>query len=247
MSTIACVGVGVIGAGWAAAFARAGHTVRLYDADASVLGTAAARIGDILDNLNAGASRAHLSVVDDLAQAINDCDHVQESIVEDLESKRILFARLDSLTTAGTTLGSSTSEFAGSRFMNVERAPERCLVVHPTNPPYLVPLVELCPTESTAPSVINRTETLLRECGLSPVRIHREVAGFVLNRLQAAVIAESLHLVAEGVISAMDLDRVMADGLGRRWAFMGPFLTGHLNAKAGYRQYMRQYGAGYRR
>ena len=117
----------------------------------------------------------------------------------------------------------------------------RCLVGHPVNPPHLVPLVELCGAPWTAPDAIDRARKVYREIGQVPVTVNREIDGFVLNRLQGALLAEAFRLVGEGFISAEDLDRTVKDGLGLRWAFLGPFETIELNAPGGIPDYCARY------
>lgn len=250
---IACIGVGTIGRGWACAFLAAGHRVSLVDTMAEVLREAqdsihrtlailheAGRFGSVTDAM------ARLNITSELGVALTDVSYVQESIVEDVAAKRELFRRLDQLCSAQVVIGSSTSAIPGSAFMGELGISARCIVVHPTNPPYLVPLVELCATPWTAESTVAMVEDLMKQVGQTPVRIRRELTGYALNRLQAAVVGEALHLVAEGFISAQDLDKVMTNGLGFRWAVAGPFLTGHLNAPNGYHDYMTRYGHIYR-
>ena len=106
------------------------------------------------------------------------------------------------------------------------------------NPPYLIPLVELCPAPQTADSVLTTVDALLTDCGMATIRLKKEVSGFLLNRLQAAVLGEAYHLVSEGYCSSADIDRVMTEGLARRWSFIGPLMTGHLNASEGYQQFI---------
>lgn len=254
MTVIACIGTGTIGRAWAIAFARGGCRVRLYDSDPAALRTAQARIADSLADLRAAGLLAHddpvearLEPVADLAQAVAGADHVQESAVEDLQVKRRLFAELDALAPPGAILASSTSAFMTSQFADVPHRPGRCLVAHPFNPPYLIPLVEISGGPSTAAEAVSRTRALFAGIGMSPVVVRKEIEGFLLNRLQAAVVGEALHLVGAGYCSAEDLDRAMVDGLGLRWAFMGPFMTGHLNAGGGYGDYMHRYGDTFRR
>ncbi len=122
----------------------------------------------------------------------------------------------------------------------------RCLVGHPVNPPHLVPLVELCGTPWTSPESIDRARNIYREIGQVPVTINREINGFVLNRLQGALLAEAFRLVGEGYISAEDLDHTVKDGLGLRWSFLGPFETIELNAPGGIPDYCARYTGFYR-
>lgn len=250
---IASIGAGTIGRGWACAFLAAGHDVSLIDTREAALREATDATRRTLGVLQrAGrlpcvqAAMTRLSVTTDLAAGVAGVGYVQESILEEIPAKRDLFVRLDTLCAADVTIGSSTSAIHGSAFMGGLAISPQCLVVHPTNPPYLVPLVELCPTPWTSTATLATAESLMREVGQVPVRIRRELTGYALNRLQAAVVGESLHLVGEGYISAQDLDLVMTAGLGFRWALTGPFMTGHLNAPNGYQDYMTRYGEVYR-
>ena len=151
---------------------------------------------------------------------------------------------MDVLAAPETILGSSCSAIPGSEFLDLPgRA--RCLIAHPVSPPYLVPLVELVPTPWTAPETVEATRRLMDEVGQTAILVHKEIDGFVLNRLQAAVINEAMYLVGEGVVTPDDLDKTMRDGLGLRWSFMGPFETMDLNSDRGFEGYTGQYGASY--
>ncbi|MEM1114587.1 MAG: 3-hydroxyacyl-CoA dehydrogenase [Pseudomonadota bacterium] len=251
---VACIGVGNVGRAWAIAFARGGHRVRLFDTEQTALERSLVQIATSLDDLqsallvdDADAILARIDTCASMEQALTGTDHVQESVIEDIEIKRQLFAEMDALAAPGCVLASSSSEFMSSEFVGDTKNPQRCLVAHPFNPPHLIPLVEICGHPGTDPSVVQRTRELFERIGMSPVVVNREVKAFLLNRLQAAVVGEAMHLVGEGYCSAEDLDRAMSDGLGLRWSFMGPFMTGHLNASGGYREYMRTFGDTYRR
>jgi L-gulonate 3-dehydrogenase len=115
-------------------------------------------------------------------------------------------------------------------------------VAHPINPPYLVPLVELCPAPWTDPAVVDRTFELMRAAGQSPIRLRKEIRGFVVNPMQGALIGAALKLVEGGYASAEDVDIAIRDGIGLRWSFMGPFETIDLNAPGGIADYLRRYG-----
>jgi len=143
-------------------------------------------------------------------------------------------------------LVSSTSAITASRFTETLTGRARCLVGHPVNPPHLVPLVELCWAPWTSPEAIERARNIYREIGQVPVTIKREINGFVLNRLQGALLAEAFRLVGEGYISAEDLDHTVKDGLGLRWSFLGPFETIELNAPGGIPDYCARYTGFYR-
>lgn len=243
MTTIAIVGAGLIGRSWAMVFARAGLPVRVWDAEPAVL----ARLGDDIATMirDAGGDPAiagRVTPFATLAEALNGADWVQENGPEDAGIKRALFAQMDELAAPDTILASSSSALMPSVWSEGLAGAARCLVAHPVNPPHLVPIVELCPSPWTAPEVMDRAETLFRRVGQVPARLTREIDGFVLNRLQAVLLAESLSLIEQGVIDVQGLDDTIRHGLGRRWAFMGPMETILLNAPGGVPDYIRRYG-----
>ena len=139
-------------------------------------------------------------------------------------------------------IASSTSSIVASLFSEQLAGRGRVLVGHPVNPPHLVPLVEVCGASWTKQAVLKKAYDIYASIGQVPVRVHKEIDGFVLNRLQGALLAEALKLVGEGIISVKDLDKTVKDGLGLRWAFMGPFETIELNAPAGAEDYFSRYG-----
>ena len=140
-------------------------------------------------------------------------------------------------------LASSTSGIPASAFTEALPGRDRCLVAHPVNPPYLVPLVELVGAPWTSPEVVARTRALMDRVGQVPVVAMKETRGFVLNRMQAALVAEAFRLVRDGVMSVEDVDACVRDGLGLRWSFMGPFETIDLNAPGGVSDYAARFGA----
>lgn len=255
MQTIAVIGAGLIGRAWAVAFARGGFGVRLYDVDReqsraaqAFVAAAAAELAaaGLLDEPPAMLA-ARVDTVDELAAAVADTVLVQENLPERLEAKRAIFARLDQLAPPDAILASSSSAIPASRFSEGLAGRARCLVAHPVNPPHLVPLVELVPAPWTSPETVARTREIMQSCGMVPVDVRQEIDGFVLNRLQGALLREAFTLVALGYISVEDCDRVVRDGLGLRWAFMGPFETIDLNAPGGVRDYVARYGPAYAR
>ncbi|MBK1699124.1 3-hydroxyacyl-CoA dehydrogenase [Rhodovibrio salinarum] len=246
---IAVVGAGLIGRSWAIVFARAGFKVTLFDADAQALKAAKDWIAETTRALarytlipDPDAVCERVTLQDDLAAAVGDAVYVQECVPEELSIKRTLFAALDRLAPADAILASSTSGIVASTFTGDLAGAARCLVAHPVNPPYLVPLVEICPAPTTDPEAVARTRTLLEQAGQAPVVVRREVRGFLLNRLQGAVLNEALRLFEDGYASAEDIDRTMKYGLGLRWSFMGPFETIDLNAPGGLADYAARYG-----
>ena len=177
------------------------------------------------------------------SSALAGVDWVQENLPETLEVKREVFALLDRHAPPEAVLASSTSAIPASQFTEALAGRARCLVAHPVNPPHLVPVVELCGAPWTAPDVDRAREARLRRrrdrCRSSCAR---ELDGFILNRLQGALLSEAMRLVGEGYVSPEDLDKTVRDGLGLRWSFMGPFATIELNAPGGVADYCARYG-----
>jgi 3-hydroxyacyl-CoA dehydrogenase len=246
MTHIALIGAGVVGSSWALVFTRAGQTVTVYDPDARSL----ARIGDFIraaanDQRDPAACLTRLTTTTDLEEALNGADFVQESAPERLEIKQPLYLQLDRLAAPDAILASSTSGFPASSFTEALECRHRCLVVHPINPPHLIPLVEIVPAPWTAPDVVTRAAALMRVVGQSPVMLKREVPGFLVNRLQSAILGEAFRLIEDGICDADDVDRAVSDGLGRRWAFLGPFETIDLNANQGIAEYCQKLGPMY--
>ena len=245
---VAIIGSGLIGRAWAVVFPNSGCDVVMYDTDAACrLGAADAVAAEceilhrhgLLNDMPAVLRR--VSVTDNLSQAVQTADFIQENGPERLPVKQELFAELDRLAPADTPIASSTSAIPASQFTQTLTGRHRCLVGHPVNPPHLVRLVEICGAPWTSADSLDKAYDVYARCGMVPVRIKSEKQGFVLNRLQGAVLAEALRLLAEDVISVEDLDKTMKDGLGMRWAFMGPFETIELNAPEGAADYFRRY------
>ena len=151
------------------------------------------------------------------------------------------------MTRPDTILASASSAIPASRFAGDLPGRGRCLVVHPGNPPYLIKVAEVVPAPFTEPDAVARTETLLLECGLMPVRVRREVEGFVFNRLQGALLREAYCLVRDGVATVDDIDRIVRDGLGPRWSVIGPFETADLNTRGGIASHAEKMGPAYAR
>lgn len=246
---IACIGAGNIGRAWAMIFARAGHEVVLYDTERSALDKAMAAIRAGLDDQSrlgliesASGTLQRIRLEPDLDRALAGVHHVQENVYENLALKRRVFAELDRRAPKDAVIASSVSSIPVSQFMEGLAGSARCIGAHPVNPPHLVPLVEIVMSLSTAEETYARTAALMGAIGQVPVRLNREIHGYVLNRLQFAIINEALHLIERGYVSALDCDRIIKHGLGRRWAFMGLFETNHLNASGGIREYYTKFG-----
>ncbi|CAE6723117.1 3-hydroxyacyl-CoA dehydrogenase [Paraburkholderia nemoris] len=252
--SVAVIGSGRIGRGWAIVFARAGFNVNVHDADSVMLSGAISAIRESVGDLNSyglidepvETIVARVRACPDLVDAVRDVALVQENIGEVVEAKLALFAELDRLTAPDTLLASSTSGLPASAFTADLEGRARCLVGHPVNPPSLVPLVELCGAPWTSPETLTKARELYARAGQKPVTVNYEISGFLLNRIQGAVLDEVMSLYEQGFASAADLDSVMSDGLAMRWSFMGPFETIDLNAPGGLADYADRYGGTYR-
>lgn len=239
--SLAVIGAGSIGRAFALIFAAAGHTVRMCELDADARNQALERIASSIADLRefglVAAEPAEIlsriSVGGDLGETVADATYVQECVPEDLQLKQQLFRELEMLAPASAVLASSSSAIPASRFAADLTTAERCLVAHPGNPPTLLRVVEVVPAPFTNTDFVDRACATLRSAGLAPVALKKEVTGFVFNRLQGAVLREAYCLVRDGVASVEDVDTIMRDGLGLRWAVIGPFETADLNRRGG--------------
>lgn len=252
---VAVVGAGSIGVAWALVFARARLTVRVYEPDA---GRRAAAPQELIGRLAGLAAEgllperpevvsARVTLTADLRRTVADVRYVQECAPERLELKKDLFAELDAAAPAEAVLASSSSALTCSAIAAGLDGAARCLIAHPGNPPYLLPVVELVPGPRTVPQTIAAADALLRASGMLPIRLSREIEGFVFNRLQGAVLREAYNLVRDGVATPEDIDMVMREGLGRRWSVLGPFETAELNTRGGIDAHARVMGPAYAR
>ena len=250
MEKVAIIGTGLIGRAWTMVFARAGHFVKLYDSTAGATDKAIGLIREGLEELrqfglikeSPEMVMKRVRGVDTLAQAVGDADYVQENTVERLDVKRDVYRQLDEAAPTHCILASSTSTIQTSRFSDGLKGRHRCIVAHPVNPPHVVPVVEISPAPWTSAEVVARTHALHEKVGQVAIAVKKEVEGFILNRLQAALLLESWRLVKEDYVSVDDVDKCLKDGLGLRWALMGPFETIDLNAPGGVSDYAERYG-----
>ena len=247
---VGLIGGGVIGSGWAARFALAGWTVKLYDPDPE--------IGRKLDEVLANARRAYgrltlapvneiapgqVTVVGSIAEAVADADFVQESVGEREDLKRRLMAEADAHAPAGTVIASSTSGLLPTRFSADCARPERILVGHPFNPVYLMPLVELVGGEKTSEETIEAAREVYAGIGMHPLKVRKEIDGFIADRLMESVWREALHLIDEGVATTDEIDQAICYGPGLRWSFMGTFLIYRLaGGEGGMHHFLEQFG-----
>jgi 3-hydroxyacyl-CoA dehydrogenase len=236
---VAIIGTGVIGASWATLFLANGLDVVATDvapgAEAALKRFVAAawpamqRLG-----LASGASQSRLSFTAALTDAIKDADLVQENGPEKIEFKKTLYRQLDELLHPSVIIASSSSGLTMSEIQSAcELHPERCVIGHPFNPPHLIPLVEIVGGTKTSETTIRRAAEFYTSIGQRTVRLNKEMPGHVANRLQAALAREVYYLVAEGVVSAADVDTALCWGPGLRWGIMGNMMLNHLGGGPG--------------
>jgi 3-hydroxypropionate dehydrogenase (NADP+) len=232
---VACVGTGLVGRSWAALFATSGFPVVLYDLNNDILDNAVKGIRSDLEFLeeknlierdDVKDALTRVKVTTDLAKAVEAVDYVQESAPERYEVKKDIFKKMDAYAPEHTILASSASGLLMTEIQKVTKRPQKCVLVHPWNPPLLMPLVEIA-GESASEETLKTAYELMLKLRKVPVILRKEVSGYIANRIQAAVLREAVDLVDKGVASVEDVDRAVRAGPGLRWAIMGPFLTHH--------------------
>ena len=252
--TVAVVGAGVIGRSWIQVFARAGCTVAVYDADPRQLARALRWVEADIEDLRsrrqitrkeATARLGRIRRARSLEDALEGVRYVQESGPESIPIKQALYRDLDRAAPPDAIIGSSTSAFDMTAIADGLPGAARCIVAHPVNPPHVVPAVEILGGAKTDTRVVTRTIKFMKALGQTPVLMHKFTPGFVLNRMQAALIREAVHLVASGVCDVQAVDDSIRDGLGLRWALMGPFGVANTNADTGVREYFTRFREAY--
>jgi L-gulonate 3-dehydrogenase len=250
MAKVALVGLGLVGRAWAISFSRAGHEVAIWDERPEAIDDALRFVNKVLPDLDAHGLlngeapvnvRARMRRAHSLEEALDGATHIQENTPENLATKKRVFATLDRLAEPEAVLASSTSAILPSLFSEGLSGRARCLVAHPLNPPYLIPAVEIVPAPWTGAEAIGRTAELMRGAGHAPIVMKREIEGFIVNRLQGAMLEEAFRLVADGFATTEEVDMAVRDGLALRWSFIGPFETIDLNAPGGVRDYAQRY------
>lgn len=235
---ITVIGCGFIGYSWGVVFARAGKDVYMYNRKSNTLDTVLQRITNALhfladegvikqNEIQEALDRIHIT--DDLELAVKDTDYIQECLWEDIELKQDIFKKLTDLTPANVPIGSSCSGLRITDISkNVTNHPERCIVAHPTNPPHLIPFMEIS-GDNASQEVKDSVYAFMESIGQKPIQC-KEVYGYVLNRLQLSLVQEALYLVKENICDVAAVERALTDGLGLRWAFTGPYGVEELNS-----------------
>jgi carnitine 3-dehydrogenase len=248
INTFAALGSGVIGSGWVARALAHGLDVVAWDPAPGAEAALRQRIANawpalVKQGLAAGAAQSRLRFVATIEDCVRDADFIQESAPERLELKLELHARISAAAKPDALIGSSTSGLLPSEFYEGATHPERCVVGHPFNPVYLLPLVEVVGGQRTAPEAIQAAIAVYESLGMRPLHVRKEVPGFIADRLLEALWREALHLVNDGVATTGEIDDAIRFGAGLRWSFMGTFLTYTLaGGDAGMRHFMNQFG-----
>ncbi len=251
---VALIGCGLIGQSWAVTFLSSGWSVSLFDPVEGIVETAKEKIMANLSNLqNHGLvedctvlkslDRIHLS--QSLSEAVKECTYIQESGPEDLDIKKEITHKIDKVTPVNIPIASSTSGIPTSAYAANIPGNYRCVVAHPINPPHLIPAVEIVPAPFTKETIKETVKEIILSIGKEPLELKKETPGFVVNRLQGALLKEAFNLIKNNISSAEDIDKAISHGLGLRWSFMGPFQTIHLNAPEGIKGYVERYGTMY--
>ena len=238
VKNITCIGAGPIGGGWTAHYLSRGYNVKTYlhceqeiDALQRLLQNAWLSLTEI--GLAPGASLENFSWTCDLAEAVADAEFIQESVPEVLEIKQALYKKLGNLVDPNVVIASSTSGLSMTDIQLECDTPERTVVAHPFNPPYLLPLVEMIGGARTDPDVVKWTEAFYKVAGKAPLVLKKEVPGFIATRLQEAIWREALHMVANGEATVEQIDQAVVNGPGPRWALMGPCEIFHVGGGEG--------------
>ncbi|KPD25378.1 L-carnitine dehydrogenase [Pseudomonas paraeruginosa] len=248
IKTFAALGSGVIGSGWIARALAHGLDVVAWDPAPGAEAALRARVANAWpalrkQGLAPGAAQERLRFVASIEECVGDADFVQESAPERLDLKLDLHARISAAARPDVLIGSSTSGLLPSEFYAEASHPERCLVGHPFNPVYLLPLVEVVGGERTAAEAVRAAMRVYESLGMRPLHVRKEVPGFIADRLLEALWREALHLVNDGVATTGEIDDAIRFGAGLRWSFMGTFLTYTLaGGNAGMRHFMAQFG-----
>ena len=251
MNKIGICGAGLIGASWAIGFANAGYLSYVYDNNTNTVENFNKYFDDLLldlktidPNINKDKIRSNIKLNCTIEQICENAVLIQESIVEDLKVKQDVYKELDRLTSKETILASSSSYLVISEISEFVEHKNRCINAHPALPPHVVPFVEVVGSQDTSEEIINKALIIYKKANYAAILVKKETEGFVLNRLQGALLNEAVRLHEGGFASMEDIDIALKHALGIRWAFMGPFEIMDLNAPEGIRDSFSRYRTG---
>ena len=254
ITNIGCIGAGLIGQGWATLFSSKCYELILHDINADILENALRKIrsnleffeaNDFLGQEETDTALERIKTTMSLAEAVGNADYIQESVFDDYEVKKRLFREMDALAPKSAIIASSTSGLLMTRIQKKVTEPERCVLAHPYLPVHLMPLVEVAGGQQTSPETLAATFGLMQKIGKTPVMLKKEVPGYIVNRLQAALLREAIDLVDSGVASAEEVDRAFRMSVGLRGPLLGPLLRAHL-AGDGIERFFENYAQSYR-
>ena len=254
IKNITIIGAGLIGQGWATVFSSRGYALRLHDRDESVLENALGQIklnllfleaNDLLKAGQADTALKQIRVTGNLAEAVSDADYIQEAVFDDYEVKKRIFTDLDAQAPKTAILASSTSGLLMTEIQKVVTEPGRCVLAHPYLPVHLMPLVEVVGGAQTSPEALATTFSFMENIGKTPVLLKKEVPGYIVNRLQSALLREAIDLVDSGVADAEQVDRAFCISAGLRGPLIGPLLRAYL-AGDGIERFIENYSRSYR-
>lgn len=242
---VAVIGTGVIGAAWVTLFAVKGYDVKAYSRKAETRERGLKSVQSNLDffvekkiisESDKQRALARITIVEDIAEAVNDADFVEECTGETYDIKKDIFREMGRHAPGHAILASSTSGLSMTEIQKVVEQKDKCITTHPWNPPHLIPLIEIVPGLETSDKTTDTTFRLMEKLGKVPVIVKKEVAGFIGNRLAAALWREAIDLVDRGVATVEDVDKALCAGPGIRWALMGTHMIYHLGGgeKGGY-------------
>ena len=251
METIGICGAGLIGASWAIGFANAGFKCLVYDSNdesfdkfESVSNQLIQDLKILNPQLNIKKIKSNIVLKCAIEEICKNSILIQESIIEDLDIKKKVFKQLDKLSPKDTIIASSSSYLLISKISEDVEYRDRCINAHPALPPHVVPFVEVGGGPNTSKSIIEKALSIYKKANYAAIVINKETEGFILNRLQGALLNEAVRLHEGGFASMEDIDIALKHALGIRWAFMGPFEIMDLNAPEGIKDSFTRYKSG---
>jgi 3-hydroxyacyl-CoA dehydrogenase len=254
ISRVACVGAGLVGQGWATIFLSRGLEVIMQDISQEILNESIKHIWlnlkfletkGLAQNGSVEAGRDRIKTTTNIADACGHADYVQESVPDTYEIKKRVFEEMDSAAPTHAILASSASGLLMTDIQEVATRPERCVLVHPMLPVHLIPTVEIAGGEKTSRETVQKAREFMERMGKSPVVLRREVPGYIINRLQAALLREAIDLVDKGIASPEEVDKAFCRGTGLRDPIVGPFLRMHI-AGNGIENFIENFAQSYR-